>query len=200
MARIAIVCFDSVTDIDVFLHWDILNRPKTMFPVPDEEWQVHFLGTESKHTTQAGLELPMDGMIDDAKGYDVVLHASGPATRDLMHDVTYLHRLSLSPIDQYVCSQCSGSLILAAAGCFEGLTATTYPSASRELESFGVSFCPEPFIGHERVASAAGCLAGVELDHWILSRFVDPGRSISCVNSAKPWGNGLEAVVPDGSK
>ena len=31
MTSIAIIAFDGVTDIDVFLHWDFLNRPLTMF-------------------------------------------------------------------------------------------------------------------------------------------------------------------------
>ena len=32
MTSIAIIAFEGVTDIDVFLHWDFLNRPLTMFP------------------------------------------------------------------------------------------------------------------------------------------------------------------------
>lgn len=31
MTTLAIVAFDGVTDVDVFLHWDVLNRPMTMF-------------------------------------------------------------------------------------------------------------------------------------------------------------------------
>ena len=195
MARIAIVCFEGVTDIDVFLHWDILNRPRTMFPIDSEEWNVSLLGTKSEHTTQAGLVVPMHGDVSKCRDFDVVLHASGQATRTLMNDLDYLESLSLSLDHQIVASQCSGALILAASGCLDGLTATTYPTARKDLESFGVEFLDSPFIEHERVATAAGCLAGVFLDAWVLSKFIEPDRVTACTSSAQPWGSGLERLI-----
>lgn len=194
MPKLAIVCFEGVTDIDVFLHWDILNRPRTMFPVDGENWEVQLLGTEGKHTTQAGLSIPMHGHVSECSNFDAVLHASGSATRKLMSDPSYLQSLSLSTKKQFLGSQCSGALILAASGCLDGLTATTYPSAREELESFGVHLIEQALVAHERIATAAGCLAGIQLDAWLLSKFLAPERVSKCINSAQPWGNGLERL------
>ncbi len=191
MTTLAIVCFDTVTDIDVMLHWDILNRPRTMFGQDDDAWQVRLLGTKPRHTTLAGLTIDMHGFIDEARDADVVLHASGAQTRTLMSDAVYLDDLALSPNDQFVASQCSGALVLAAAGCLDGLAATTYPTARSELESFGVKYVEEPLVVHDRVATAAGCLAGVDLDKWLLEKLLAPELAERCVASAMPWGSGL---------
>jgi len=197
MTRLAIICFDGVTDLDVFLHWDILNRPRTMFPVAGEVWEVHLLGRADTHQTQAGLSLGMHGLIDESAHYDAVIHSSGRLTRELMHDQAYLRTLSLDCSRQIVASQCSGALVLAASGCLNGLSATTYPTAKADLESFGIEYCMQPLVAHDRVATAAGCLAGLALDEWLLSHFLPSSRVTECLISAAPWGDGLQAITSD---
>lgn len=194
MTTIAIVAFDGATDIDVFLHWDFLNRPATMFPEPGRDWRVRILGTEPVHTTMAGLEVAIHGTIDEARDADAVVHASGPLTRTFMSDADYLARLGLDPARQLVGSQCSGSLILAASGLLGGLAATTYPTARAHLESFGARFVPEPFVAHERIATAAGCLAGVALDRWLLTKLLDAATAERCIASGEAWGQGIETL------
>lgn len=194
MTSIAIIAFDGVTDIDVFLHWDFLNRPVTQFPDEERHWSVSLLGTKPKHTTAAGLEVPMHGTIEDAREMDAVVHASGPLTRHFMKDAEYLARLMLDPDDQLVASQCSGALVLAGSGLLSGLDATTYPTARAELESFGARFVAKPFVAHERIATAAGCLAGVEIDRWLLTKLIDAETAEHCINSGEAWGRGIEQV------
>lgn len=222
MTSIAIIAFDGVTDIDVFLHWDFLNRPVTMFDTepeaaddadtaegaeeeePDEEaeenrgpnrnWSVSLLGTKPMHVTKAGFELPMHGTIESARDMDAVVVASGPLTRELMTDAEFLARLLLDPEDQLVASQCSGSLILAGSGILAGLEATTYPGAQEQLESMGAIFVDKPFVAHDNIATAAGCLAGVELDRWLLTRLIDAETAEKCIASGSPWGQGVEQI------
>lgn len=229
MTSIAIIAFDGVTDIDVFLHWDFLNRPLTMFPeagavpvetaevegdsnsgdenpeeesgeeteagpAPGRDWSVSILGTAPRHFTRAGLELPTHGTIESARDMDAVVVASGPLTRELMNDAEYLARLLVDPQDQYVCSQCSGSLILAGSGILAGLEATTYPTAREPLEGKGAIFVDKPLVTHEKIATAAGCLAGVELDRWLLTKLIDAETADKCIDSGQAWGRGIESV------
>ena len=230
MTDIAIIAFDGVTDIDVWLHWDFLNRPLTMFPeslpepadttaahaediadgedVAEEEengedeyepqsdpnWSVMILGTKPQHITKAGYELRTHGSIESARDMDAVVVASGPATRELMDDAEFLARLLLDPDDQYVCSQCSGALILAGSGLLAGVEATTYPTARPQLESKGAIFVEQPLVTHERMAMAAGCLAGVELDRWLLTQLIDKETADKCIDSGLGWGQGIERV------
>ena len=230
MTSIAIIAFDGVTDIDVFLHWDFLNRPLTMFPEtpPDEEpappgneetdteaaegdapedgeeeeaepkpgrdWSVSILGTALKHTTLAGYQLETHGTIESARDMDAVVVASGALTRELMNDAEYLARLLVDPEDQYVCSQCSGSLILAGSGVLAGLEATTYPTAKEQLVSKGAIFVDKPLVTHDKIATAAGCLAGVELDRWLLTKLIDAETADKCIDSGEAWGRGIERL------
>lgn len=226
MTDIAIIAFDGVTDIDVWLHWDFLNRPLTMFPEepaeaddnpsddveeiaedgeaenveeddtpkPGRNWSVMILGTKPQHITAAGYEMHTHGTIESARDMDAVVVASGPATRELMNDSEFLARLLLDPDDQYVCSQCSGALILAGSGLLAGIEATTYPTAREPLESKGAIFVDKPLVTHERMAMAAGCLAGVELDRWLLTQLIDKETADKCIDSGLGWGQGIERV------
>ena len=194
MAMIGLAIFDGFTDIDLFLHWDLLNRPVTMFPdmVPGG-WSVRILGTASMHVSAAGLETKTHGGVEDARDCDAVIHVSGPMTRTLMTDAAYLETLALDPARQLVGSQCSGALILAASGLLEGRTATTYPTAVGHLRDLGAVPVEEPFVLHDpdNIATAAGCLAGVDLSHWVLSRLIDADSAEKCVASASAVGKGL---------
>ncbi len=230
MTSIAIIAFDGVTDIDVFLHWDFLNRPLTMFPEtppvedvaphkkeesdaetakgdapedeeeeeaepkPGRDWSVSILGTAPRHTTLAGYELETHGSIESARDMDAVVVASGALTRELMNDAEYLARLLVDPEDQYVCSQCSGDLVMAGSGVLAGLEATTYPTAKEQLVSKGAIFVDQPLVTHEKIATAAGCLAGVELDRWLLTKLIDKETADKCINSGEAWGRGIERL------
>ncbi|WP_425403765.1 DJ-1/PfpI family protein [Hwanghaeella sp.] len=199
MMTVGLVIFDGFTDIDLFLHWDLLNRPVTMFPdlVPGG-WSVKILGTASMHVSAAGLETKTHGLIGEARGCDAVIHVSGPMTRKLMKDTEYLETLALDPARQLVGSQCSGALILAASGFLTGRTATTYPTAVGHLRDFGAVPVEEPFVLHDgdNIATAAGCLAGVDLSRWILTRLIDAEAADRCIASASAIGEGLNFPKP----
>ena len=129
MKTITIVAFDKYTDIDVFLAWDLFNRIKLI----EKDVQVKIVGTSPKHVSVTGINLEMQGTIEDCNSADVVFFASGPGTRMVIKDPEYLKRFKLNPEKQIICSMCSGSLILAALGLLDGLTATTYPTAIRKI-------------------------------------------------------------------
>lgn len=199
MATIGLVVFDGFTDIDLFLHWDLLNRPVTMFPdmVPGD-WSVRILGTSPMHVSAAGLETKTHGRIKEARNCDAVIHVSGPMTRTLMNDRTYLETLALEPTRQLVGSQCSGALILAASGLLGGREATTYPTAVGHLQALGAVPVEKPFVLHDKanLATAAGCLAGVDLSRWILTRLIDADGAERCIGSASAIGGGLSFPTP----
>ena len=191
MTSLAIIAFDGFTDLDVFLHWDLLNRVRMQYPEQHADWEVRLLGTESQHLSAAGLAVPMQGSIDEARFADGVIHTSGQATRGLMWDLDYLSRLAFEPERQFIGAQCSGALVLGACGLLEGKTATTYPTARGDLEGLGVTVIEEAFVAHERIATAAGCLAGVELSRWMIAAFAGDDVATACINSASPLGKGL---------
>ncbi len=161
MKTAAILAFDQFTDVDVFLPWDLLNRVR----LRHKDWQVKIVGTQEKHTSVCGIEQAMHGVVEECNAADLVFFASGPGTRQLIRQPDYLRRFRLDSERQVIGSMCSGALVLAALGLLDGLTATTYPTAVDQLRSFGVEVVAQPLVAHGNIATAAGCLAAVDLVH-----------------------------------
>ena len=190
MKTVTIVAFDDCTDIDVFLPWDLFNR----MTAKDKGWKVKIVGTAAKHRSSSGLNFETHGDIQECKTADVVFFASGSGTRKLMRNPEYLKQFDLDPEKQIICSMCSGSLILAGLGLLEGLSATTYPSVVNELKSFGVTYEEKSLVTHGNIATAAGCLAALELVSWVLDRTVGVEIRENVMASILPVGKGIECL------
>ena len=183
--KIGIVIFDKFTDIDLWLMWDLLNRVRIA------GWEVKILGEKEVHVSATDIEVKTHGRLEEANDADAVLFVSGQGTRERIADENWLARFSLNPEKQFIGSICSGSLILARLGLLEGVTATTYPTAKNALESFGVRVVEKPFIAHERVATAGGCLAQQYLIHWVIENLADKNWADLVVKAIQPVGEGL---------
>ena len=186
---VAQVVFDGFTDIDVFLAWDLLNRVRR----PD--FRVRLLGTAVTHTSRSGLPIPMHGAIEEASSADVVLFASGPTTRTLMHDRDYLARFRLDPSRQRIGSMCSGALLLAALGLLERKRATTHPTVKGLLAGLGVEVVDAPFVCEGNVATAAACLAGVDLAAWAILELFGRETRDAVLAEVQPVGTGPASLA-----
>lgn len=185
--NIALIAFDDFTDLDLILHWDLLNRVNTIGGQKD--WSVKILGTKSSHLSTLGLPIPTSGLIGEARNADGVIICSGKGTRPLLTDKEYLNRLQLDPSKQIIGAQCSGSLILGALGFLENVPVTAYPPIIKELEEYKVKLVNEFLVIHGNIATASSCLAGQYLSRWMIAslagedmarkvmRTVDPIRS-----------------------
>lgn len=190
MKKITIVAFDKFTDIDVFLAWDLFNRVRLIH----KECEIKIVGTQPVHTSVTGIKLDMQGAIEECNNADVVFFTSGPGTRKLIKDPSYLQRFKLNPEKQIICSMCSGSLILAALGLLNGLTATTYPTAIEELTSYGVAVENKDLVVHGNIATAAGCLAAIDLVGYCIEKLLNEEARDAVIASVQPVGKGLECI------
>jgi transcriptional regulator GlxA family with amidase domain len=191
MKKAVIVAFDKFTDIDVFLPWDLLNRVKLI----EKEFQVKIVGTETSHKSVCGLDIPIQGLIDECNDADFVFFASGPGTRSLIKDNSYLDRFHLNPEKQIICSMCSGALIIAALGHLKGLSATTYPTAFEALRNYGVDVIEDKhLVTHENIGTAAGCLAAVDLIGWAIEKMYDKKVREDVIASVLPIGQGQVCI------
>ena len=89
--------------------------------------------------------------------------ASGPGLRAKLEQPDFVASVELDPSRQLVGSMCSGALLLAAKGLLRGQRATTYPTQRARLASMGVEVVEEAFVRSGNVATAAGCLASLDL-------------------------------------
>ncbi|MBS1509489.1 MAG: DJ-1/PfpI family protein [Bacteroidetes bacterium] len=187
MKKAAIIVFDQFTDVDVFLPWDLLNRVR----IRHKDFEVKLLGTAPTHRSSAGIDIAMHGMIEACKDADLVFFASGSGTRRLYQNTEYLSRFTIDTSRQLVCSMCSGALLLAGLGLLDGLSAITYPSVFTELRNMGVEVIEDHhLVIHGNVATAAGCLAAVDLMQWAIGRLYDAGTAQDVIASVKPVGQG----------
>jgi hypothetical protein len=193
MKKAVIVTFDKFTDVDVFLPWDLLNRVKFR----DKGFQVEIVGTASSHKSVCGLDLTTHGLIEACNDADFVFFGSGPGTRSLIKDRSYLDHFHLNPDKQIIGSMCSGALIIAALGHLEGLSATTYPTAFDELRSYGVEVVEDAhLVTHGNIGTAAGCLAAVDLIGWAIEKMYDKDVREDVIASVLPVGQGQVCIYP----
>lgn len=190
MKKITLVAFDKFTDIDVFLAWDLFNRVRLIH----KDWEVKIVGTEPVHTSVTGVKIEMQGTVEECNGADIVYFASGAGTRPLIKDPAYLNRFDLNPKKQIICSMCSGSLILAALGLLDGLSATTYPTAIDQLKSYGVQVEDKALVVHGNIATAAGCLAAIDLVGYCIEKLLGTEVRDEVIASVQPVGKGLECI------
>lgn len=187
MKKAVIVAFDRFTDIDVFLPWDLLNRVR----LRHKDFQVKIVGTSDFHRSVCGIELAMQGQIEECADADLVFFASGSGARALYKDAAYLNRFRLDPGRQLICSMCSGALLLAAMGHLDGLSATTYPTVFEALRELGIEVLEDQhLVVHGNVATAAGCLAAIDLVQWAVGRLYDENTAKEVIASVLPVGQG----------
>ncbi len=191
MKKAVIVAFDKFTDIDLFLAWDLLNRIRFR----EKDFQVKIVGTEITHTSVCGIDLKTQGFIEECNDADLVFFGSGPGTRDLIINNTYLNRFALNPDKQIICSMCSGALIIAALGHLKGLSATTYPTAYEALKNYGIDVIKNKhLVTHGNIGTAAGCLAAVDLVGWAIEKLYNSKIREEVIASILPVGQGQVCI------
>jgi len=191
MKKAVIIAFDQFTDIDVFLPWDLLNRVRLIH----KDFEVKIIGTKPSHKSVCGIYLDMQGSIEESRDADLIFFASGPGTRTLYKDRAYLNAFQLDPKKQLICSMCSGALLIAAMGHLKGLSATTYPTAFAALRELGVEVIEnQHLVAHDTVATAAGCLAAVDLIGWAIAKLYDEKTKREVIASVLPVGQGQACI------
>jgi len=168
--RVAIALFPRNTALDAIGPYEVLQR------VPSID--VVFVGGRrgEVRTDNGMLGLTCDATFEEVTDPDVLLVPGGVGTRTLIRDDTMLdwvrqvHQSTL-----FTTSVCTGSLVLAAAGLLDGLTATTHWSCQDILGSLGAIYTPQRVVEHlpERIITAAGVSSGIDMALRLVELLVD---------------------------
>ena len=166
----AIALFDRFTALDAVGPYEVLQR----IPSIDVVFVGHQRG--EVRTENGMLGVTCDATFDEVGAPDVVVMPGGIGTRQLIHDEAirgWLH--SVHPRTTFTTSVCTGSLLLAAAGLLDGLTATTHWSAADLLNELGARYVPERVVEHvpQRIITAAGVSSGIDMALRLIELLVD---------------------------
>jgi transcriptional regulator GlxA family with amidase domain len=168
--QVAIPLFPGLTALDGIGPYEVLQR------IPSID--VTFVGHErgEVRTENAMLGVTVDATFEDVPAPDVIVFPGGVGTRPLVRDDRVLAWLtSAHTTTRLTTSVCTGSLVLAAAGLLDGLTATTHWSCYPELEALGAIPVPQRVVEHldERIITAAGVSSGIDMALRLVELLVD---------------------------
>lgn len=158
---------------------DFLGPLQVWSQWPDANIQVVWQRKEVVSTdTVAGI-MPSHSFEDCFAEPDIVfVPGGGLPTLELMENQAVLKFLQQKAQKaSWVCSVCTGSLVLAAAGLLAGKRATTHWAALDALATMGVEVIKERYVIDDGVASGGGVTAGIDFGLAMLDTIA--GRDVA---------------------
>jgi putative intracellular protease/amidase len=158
--QVAIATFPRFTALDGIGPYEVLQR----LPELDVVFVAHERG--EVRTENGMLGVVADATFEEVPAPDVLLFPGGVGTRPLVQDERVLEWVrNAHRTTRFTTSVCTGSLVLAAAGLLNGLTATTYWSVLDYLGQLGAVPTSERVVEHlpERIITAAGVSSGIDM-------------------------------------
>lgn len=158
--KVAIPLFEGVTALDAVGPYEVLQR------LPDVE--VIFVGHRvgQVRTDKGFLGLTVDASFEEVPQADLLVVPGGIGTRALLDEQQLFGSLqSVHEGTRLTTSVCTGSLLLAAAGLLDGLSATTHWAARDLLGELGANPVSDRVVEHldRRLITAAGVSAGIDM-------------------------------------
>ena len=167
--QIAFLLFHRVTALDAIGPYEVLQR------LPNCE--VVFVGAQrgEVRTENGKLGLTVDATLDEVPHPEVLVVPGGMGTRPLVKDETILGWIrQVHEASTFTTSVCTGSLLLAAAGLLDGITATTHWGAKDHLEKLGATYTEERVVQHGKIITAAGVSSGIDMALSLAAQLTDP--------------------------
>ncbi len=170
VTSIAIPLFPHFTALDGIGPYEVLQR----IPHFDVTFVGHERGVVRSDNGMLGIEI--DATFEEMAAPDIVVFPGGYGTRALMTDERVLDWVRTAhATTTFTTSVCTGSLVLAAAGLLDGLTATTHWGALDVLTEHGAVPTGERVVEHldRRIITAAGVSSGIDMALRLVELLVD---------------------------
>ena len=177
MTTIAIPLFPRFTALDAIGPYEVLQR----LPDHDVVFVGHARGPVRSDNGFLGVEV--DATFDEVPRPEIVVFPGGVGTRPLVRDEHVLGWVRTAhETSTFTTSVCTGSLVLAAAGLLDGLTATTHWSALDQLRALGAVPADERVVEHldRRIITAAGVSSGIDMALRLAALLVDETAARAC--------------------
>ncbi|MBJ7601374.1 MAG: glutamine amidotransferase [Candidatus Nephthysia bennettiae] len=155
--EIGLLVYPRHTPLDLVGPWEVLVR------VPHAS--MHLIWTRPGPVqAEGGMEITATTSFADAPPLDVLLVPGGPGQLTLMKHTLLLDYIrDCSETAQWVCSICTGALLLAQAGVLKGRRATTHWLARDALRTFDIEVTGERYVIDGKFMTSAGVTAGIDV-------------------------------------
>jgi len=170
VASIAIPLFPHFTALDGIGPYEVLQR----IPDLDVTFVGHQRGVVRSDNGMLGIEI--DATFEELPRPDVMVFPGGFGTRALVTDERVLDWVRTAHVGtRFTTSVCTGSLVLAAAGLLDGLSATTHWGALDRLGELGAVPTGDRVVEHldHRIITAAGVSSGIDMALRLVELLVD---------------------------
>jgi transcriptional regulator GlxA family with amidase domain len=155
---IAILLYQRFTALDAVGPYEVLSR------LPNA--QVKFVATQTGpvRTDTGALAITADYALGDVERPEIVVVPGGPGDEAAAGDAAILAWLQTAhKTTKWTTSVCTGAQLLAAAGILNGLEATTHWASYERLAVHGVTPRAERMVRQDKVITAAGVSAGIDM-------------------------------------
>lgn len=178
MKHIAFVVYPGLTLLD-------LAGPLQVLSSMCERHREYSVAVVSKDGSPIDVDVPMKivpgATFKDIPEPAVVVVPGGetPTIRAMGDDALlyYLKRASSSA--QFVCSVCTGSLILAAAGLLNGRQATTHWGCHKILDALGAKYVKKRWVQDDKYLTSAGVSAGIDMALYLVSKLTNESMALN---------------------
>jgi transcriptional regulator GlxA family with amidase domain len=181
--RIGIALFPDAEELDWAGPWEVLAYWATSSP--DAHVEVFTVAQQALPVRCArGLRVIPDHTWETAPPIDVLVYPGGRGTRPQLENETILEWLrTLARRGTLMTSVCTGSLVFAAAGLLDGLSATTHWDSTEDLGQLGHGINVRPkdrFVDSGEVITSAGVSAGIDMALHLVARLhsVERARTV----------------------
>ena len=173
---ISVFIFPNVEELDFVGVYEALGSVNTMLKEGilklDGPLKIDVLATESPIKCTNGLTVLPEKVSSDFTPYDLLIIPGGGGIRPLMKDDGFLEKLREFAKNHVICSVCTGSLLLGAAGILDGKTALTHQWYVKELQGYAESAIGRVHVDGN-VVTAAGVSSSIDLGLKLIELIFD---------------------------
>lgn len=191
---VVVLLFPGVTQLDYVGPVEVFGR------CPGA--RIHLAAREPQVVTDLGAVVVPSCNLAEAPSASVLLIPGGPGIVDAMADSELLAFVEAQAAGaSWVCSVCTGSFVLGAAGLLKGRRATTHWASHPMLAELGCIPVEERVVVDRPFATAAGVSAGIDLALWVAGE-VFGARKGSWIEMSleyapqPPFGTGAAVTAP----
>lgn len=147
-----------------FTMLDLVGPIEILSMIPDAEVRIVAAAAGVVWPDNQAVPFVAPYAMGDVAAADILIVPGGPGCMAVMQQAEVLDWVRrIHAGTRHTASVCTGAMILAAAGLLTGAEATTHWTCLPALEAMGVRAVSQRWVQHERIITAAGVSAGIDM-------------------------------------